>query len=92
MKFLNIIAKVSKDVLEVPEEQYRDTITEINHYHENLTKDSKSPIDKFYMRIHKGPWMATFGFLIYVFIRKEVDNILNPRHDDYEESRLDRYK
>ena len=92
MKLLGMLAKLQMDVLEVPEEEYRKTMTEIKHYEDNLTDDSKSKIDQLYIKLHKGPWFAVLSTFIYVFIRKEFNKILNPQPEEYPEERLDRYR
>jgi hypothetical protein len=92
MKLLGLLLKLQRDVLEVPEEDWRATQTEIKHYEDSLTDTSKSQIDKLYLKLHKGPWFAVLSTFLYVFARKEFNKILNPVLEEYPEERLDRYK
>jgi hypothetical protein len=92
MKVLGLLLKLQRDVLEVSEEEYRATNTEIKAYEEGLTSDSKNPVDKIYIKIHKGPWFAVLSTFLYVFIRKEINKVLNPIQEEYPEERLDRYR
>lgn len=92
MKALGLLLKLQRDVLEVPEEEWRATKTEITSYEENLRDDSKNPVDKLYLKIHKGPWFAVFSTFIYVYIRSEINRILNPVMEEYPEDRLDKFR
>jgi hypothetical protein len=92
MKLLGLLLKLQRDILEVPEEDWRATQTEIKAYEENLVEDSKNPVDKIYLKIHKGPWFAVASTFLYVFARKEINNVLNPQVEEYPEERLDRYR
>ena len=92
MKLLGLLLKLQRDVLEVPEEDWRATKTEITAYEEGLQNDSKNPVDKAYIKIHKGPWFAVASTFLYVFIRAEINKILNPPVEEYPQDRLDRYK
>ena len=92
MKLLGLLAKLQLDVLEVPEEDYRRTVTEIKHYEDNITEDSKSKVDQMYLKVHKGPWFAVASTFLYVIARKEINKIMNPQTEEYSEDRLDRYR
>jgi len=92
MKLLGLLLKLQRDVLEVPEEDWRATQTEIKAYEENLLDSSTNPVDKAYIKIHKGPWFAVASTFLYVFIRNEINKVLNPITEEYPEERLDRYR
>lgn len=91
MKLLDMLVKLQKDIFELHDDQTREVVTEVKAYHETLTNDSKSKIDKLYIKLHKGPWFRVMSVFLYVFIRKEFNKILHPNTDEFEEERLDRY-
>ena len=92
MKLLPLILKLQKDTLEIGEDDYRETATEVKIYEESLTDDSKSKIDQLYIKLHKGPWFRVFSIFLYAFLRNEKNKIMNPQNEDYPEENLNKGK